>query len=159
MDPAALGALARHATAVATARDFAARAGAERVVLVLDAEDIPEGVMVECDGDGAVVLTEGEARHAIPVEAAVPAVPRPLPELRPVPASAVTVDPATGELAAPLGAVQHLGDVVLALAQALGGRTVATADFPTRDPELPITIAAREGEPTVLAVGEDAFLL
>jgi hypothetical protein len=36
---------------------------------------------------------------------------------------------------------------------------VATVDFPTRDPELPLTIAAREGEPIVLAIGDRQFLL
>jgi hypothetical protein len=48
---------------------------------------------------------------------------------------------------------------VLALARAFGGRSVATADFATRDPELPLTIAAREGEPLVLAAGDRRFLL
>jgi hypothetical protein len=53
----------------------------------------------------------------------------------------------------------HLAEVVLALARAAGGRSVATVDFPTRDPELPLTIAAREGEPIVLAIGDRQFLL
>jgi hypothetical protein len=48
---------------------------------------------------------------------------------------------------------------VLGLAAAFGGRSVATADFATRDPELPITIAAREGEPLVLAAGDRRFVL
>ncbi len=49
---------------------------------------------------------------------------------------------------------QHLG-----VAAAFGGRSVATADFATRDPEMPITIAAREGEPLVLAAGDRRFVL
>ena len=60
-------------------------------------------------------------------------------DLRAVPASALSADPETGELAAPLGSVQLLADSVLALARALGGRSVATATFATRDPELPLT--------------------
>jgi hypothetical protein len=159
MDPGALQALARHAEAVATARAFARASGAERVVLVLETGDPPEPVMVDCAPDGGVELTEGETRHELAPAMVVPARPRPLPEVRPAPASALSIDPATGELAAPLGAIHHLADAVLALAAAFGGRTVATADFATSDRELPLTIAAREGEPPVLAVGEESFLL
>jgi SAM-dependent methyltransferase len=67
---------------------------------------------------------------------------------------ALAVDPATGELSAPLGAVANLAGGVLALARAFGGRSVATAEFATRDPDLPLTIAGREGEPIVVAAGE-----
>ena len=84
---------------------------------------------------------------------------RPLTGLRAVPASALTADPETGELAAPLGSVQHLADSVLALSRAVGGRSVATATFPTRDPDLPLTLAAREGEPTVVDIAGRQFEL
>ena len=80
-------------------------------------------------------------------------------DLRPAPASSLSVDPASGELGAPLGAVANLAAGVLGLARAFGGRTVATADFATRDPALPITIAAREGEPVLLAAGDGRFVL
>ena len=53
----------------------------------------------------------------------------------------------------------NLGEAVLGLAAAFGGRSVATADFPTRDADRPLTIAARQGEPIVLAVGEEQFVL
>jgi hypothetical protein len=36
---------------------------------------------------------------------------------------------------------------------------VATADFATRNPDVPLTIAAREGEPIVVAAGEHRFEL
>ena len=48
---------------------------------------------------------------------------------------------------------------MLALAKAFGGLTVATAEFATRDPELPITFAAREGERVVLGAGDAQFEL
>jgi hypothetical protein len=71
----------------------------------------------------------------------------------------LTVDPETGELEAPLGTIANLGDAVLGLAAAFGGRSVATAEFATRDPRLPITLAAREGEPLILAAGDRRFVL
>jgi hypothetical protein len=55
--------------------------------------------------------------------------------------------------------VAHLADAVLALARAFGGRTVASADFATRDPAVPLTIAAREGEPVLLSLAGRHFAL
>ena len=158
-DPAALKAIARHADAIATVRAFAARSEALRVVLIVDrgAEDAP--AMLDAAPGGAIELTdEGEA-HAVPAGMPVPAPPRALPEIRPAPSSALRADPITGELAAPIGAIANLGHAVLGLARAFGGRSVATAEFATQDPDLPMTIVAREGEPLLLAVGDGRFEL
>ena len=135
----------RLAAAVGTVLAFADGAGAERVVLLLDeGEDAPP-VMIERVEDGAFAVRRGES--VLPVDAGAPV---PLPPLRPVPATAISADPDTGELSAPLGSVHLLADSVLALARAFGGRSVATATFPTSDPSLPLTVAARDGEPVVL---------
>jgi hypothetical protein len=142
--------------AVATVRAFAERSGAERVVLIVDTGD--DATMLECL-QGDVELTVGDRTWRIPAERPLDAAPRAFPELRPSPATALTIDPETGELEAPLGAVANLGRAVLGLAAAFGGRSVATAEFATRDPALPITIAAREGEPLVLAAGDRRFVL
>jgi hypothetical protein len=152
-------ALARHAEAVATVRVFAERSGAGRVVLLVDAGDGSTAVMLDCGPGGGVELTESERTIRIPAATRADAAPRPLPQLRPPPPSALRIDPLTGELEAPLGAVANLGRAVLALAAAFGGRSVATADFATRDPDVPITIAAREGEPLVLAAADRRFVL
>jgi hypothetical protein len=149
--------MSRFAVALATLEDFAARTGAERVVALLDQGDVAPPVLVERLEDGALQVTE----HADPVAAAHdPAVaPLALGDLRPVPASAISADPETGELAAPIGSVQALADSVLTLARAFGDRSVATATFATRDPELPITVAARDGDPIVLDIGGRQFAL
>ena len=156
MDPAALMALARHGEEVATVRAFQQRSQATRVVLLLEASG--QATMIEADAHG-IEITEGEAVAFIPPTAAVPATPKALPEVRPAPATAVHIDVDTGELAAPLGTVEHLASSTLALARAFGGLTVATAEFATDDPESPITFAAREGEPVVLAAGDAQFEL
>lgn len=146
-----------YAVALATLQDFATRTGAERVVALLDRGDGAPPVLVERLEDGALQVTE----DADPVVAMADpaAVPHPLGALRPVPASAMSADPETGELAAPLGSVQLLADSVLALARAFGGRSVATATWATRDPDLPLTVAAREGEPVVLDIAGRHFAL
>jgi hypothetical protein len=149
---------ARHAEAVATVRAFAERSGALRVVLLVDGGD-GLATMLDCRAGGALELTVGDEAVHVPAGARVDAEPRPLPELRPPPPTALAIDPESGELEAPLGAVANLGRAVLGLARAFGGRSVATADFATRDPALPITIAAREGEPLVLAAGDRRFVL
>jgi len=157
MDPAALIALARHSEEVATIRTFQAAAQATRVILIIHT---PEGetAMLESTPEG-LEITEGETVAFIPATAAVPAAPRPLPQIRPTPASAIHLDTATGELAAPLGTIDHLAEITLALAKAFGGLTVATAEFATQDADVPITFAAREGERVVLQAGEEQFEL
>lgn len=156
-DPA-LEALARHAVAVATVRTFARASGAVRVVLLLDRGDAEPPVLFELAAGEPLHVTEGETSHEI--AAGLPAGrPLELADVRPPPASAVFLDPVLGELSAPIGAVANLAEAVLSLAGAFGGRSVATADFPTRDPELPMTIAGRPGEPVVIAVGDQQFAM
>jgi hypothetical protein len=150
--------LARHGEAVATVRAFAERSGALRVVLLVDVGDGKAATMLDWTA-GTLELTETDGACTVPPDTAVTARPRPLPDLRPPPPTSLAVDPESGELEAPLGAVANLGRAVLGLATAFGGRSVATADFETRDPALPITIAAREGEPLVLAAGDRRFVL
>jgi hypothetical protein len=152
-------ALARHGEAVATVRAFAERARALRVVLLADSGDGTAATMLDCDAGGDIELTEGERSWTVPADIQVDAEPRAFPELRPPPPTALVVDAETGELEAPLGAIANLGAAVLGLASAFGGRSVATAEFATRDPDTPITLAGREGEPLVLAAGDRRFVL
>jgi hypothetical protein len=158
-DPAALAALARHAEAVATVRAFTARSGAERVVLLVDRGDDEQPAMLDGAPDGTIELTDEGHAHTIPAATPVPAPARPLPDIRPAPSSALRADPVTGELAAPIGAIANLADAVLGLARAFGGRSVASVEVATHDPDLPMTIVAREGEPLLLAVGDGRFEL
>jgi hypothetical protein len=156
----ALEAVARHAEAVATVRAFAERSGAERVVALVDAgEEESRATLLECRPDGQVELTHDDRTWTLPAGTPVQAAPRPVPAPPAAPASSISLDPETGDLEAPIGAVAALGQAVLELARALGGRSVATADFATRDPGRPLTIAAREGEPLVLAAGDRRFEL
>jgi hypothetical protein len=146
-----------YAVALATLQDFAARTGAERVVALLDRGDGAPPVLVERLEDGALQVTEDVEPMSATADPSV--APHPLTGLRAVPASAMSADPETGELAAPLGSIQLLAESVLALACTFGGRSVATATWATRDPDLPLTVAAREGEPVVLDIAGRHFAL
>jgi len=158
-DPGALLALARHGEALATVRAFAERSRAQRVIVIVDQGDAHQPAMLDLAPDGTVELIDEGRAWTIPASSPVPAPPRTLPDVRPAPSSALRADPVTGELAAPIGAVANLAEAVLGLARAFGGRSVASADFATAEPELPITIVAREGEPLLLAVGDGRFEL
>jgi hypothetical protein len=158
MDPSALMALARHSEEVATVRVFRERSGANHVALLVET-GAGETAMVECDVTGAIEITEGDDVAFIPASAAIPGPARALPDIRPTPATAIRLDEVTGELAAPLGTIDHLASIVLALASTFGGLTVATAEFATHDPNLPLTFAAREGERVVLEAGDAQYEL
>ncbi len=80
-----------------------------------------------------------------------------IPDVRPLPPTALTVDPDTGELAAPIGALAAIAEAIVALAAAFGGRSVATAEFATREPETPLALAARPGERVVAQIGAETF--
>jgi hypothetical protein len=142
--------------ALATVADFARRAGAARVAVLLDGGADGAPLLLEQLDDGGLAVTEGEATRPVPPPAAAPLA---LPDVRAVPATAISADPESGELEAPLGSVQHIADSLLALARALGGRSVATATFATRDPDTPLTVAARAGEPVVLDIAGRQFQL
>jgi hypothetical protein len=150
--------IARHETAIATVLLFAERSGAVRVAALLDTGAGSEGTLVEAEKGGPVIVTAGGEAYEIPLSALAHVPPRPLDPPRPVPSSAWRFDPQLGEVSAPIGAVAMLGLGVLELARVLGGRTVATADFAMADGE-PVTIAARLGEPLLLAVGDEQFEL
>ena len=112
--------------------------------------------MVDCDHTGEVELTAGDELTTIPAGEPL-GTPPGVPDVRAVPATAISIDETTGELAAPLGAIEQFVTALQALARSLGGRSVATAEFATQTE--PITLAARDGEPAVLAVGDREYRL
>jgi hypothetical protein len=153
------GAVGRHDAALATVWEFATRSGAERVCVLLDvAGDGEAGLVVECEPGGPIAVAAGDEQYLVPAEVVRKVAPLPLYPMRPIPSTAITVDAGDGEIAAPIGAVASLGLAVLELARVLGGRTVATADFATASGG-PLTIAAREGEPLVMQIGDQQFVM
>lgn len=150
--------VARYDSALATLQVFAEHSLATRVAVLLDAGDGVTGTLLEYEPGEPPAITEGDQTYLVPPEALLSVSPLPMLPPRPVPASAIELDEAQGQVAAPLGAVSALGLAVLELARVMGGRSVATADFATRDGE-PLTIAAREGEPLILAIGDAQFEL
>lgn len=156
-DDDALSALTRHATAMATVLAFGRQSGAQQVLVLADqGEDAPP-VLLEWREGEPLELTHAGVTWEVPDEIAATEEVRALALARPVPASALHVDADAGVVEGPPGAVAALANAVLGLAEAFGGQSVASADWPTRDDGPAFTIAARPGEPPVLGVGEELF--
>jgi hypothetical protein len=136
---------------VVALRDFLHRSGALRAVAAVDhaVVDCPRFAPVEVERDGHIVaLPHGQALDAKP-----PALP---PFDQPPP---FEIDPEHGEVRAPLGNLEALGTAVRALACALSPGAVVVASFATTTPGMLLSVSARDGEPVVIALGEEIFEL
>jgi hypothetical protein len=148
----------RHDVVLATVRDFATHSGSPRVAVLVDRGPDHAAPLVEHDPATGLTVTVGEETVLIPAEAldGVPALPVAHPRLPP--ATALSVDVIAGEVSGPIGTLPAIAKAVEELASVIGGRTVAMVDVEVRDGE-PITIAARAGEPTIVAQGDEHFEL
>lgn len=143
---------------MATVRAFGTRSNAEQVLVLLDTGEDGAATMLEWRPDVPLELTDGGITWEVPHDIAAQAPPLPLPDVAAaVPPSAIDVDLEAGTVEAPPGALPALCRAVITLADAFGGRSVASADWPTRRPGQPLTIAARPGEPAVMGVGDQLF--
>ena len=137
-----------------TLRAFARAAGATEVTLLLDQGAEVPPLVVACPADGPVTLGEGEEVVQLDADR-LAAAPFPLPDVRALPP--FEVDALRAEITAPLGGVEHQARAVRSLAETFPGRSVLVATFATTDPDTPLRLAARHGDPLVLALGEDAY--
>jgi hypothetical protein len=138
---------------VETLRDVLHRSGALRVVALVDIPDGP-AALVDVGRLLPVEVTIGDRRmhlpHAIELDA------QPLSDhiqLRQLPP--FEVDPVSGEVVGTLGGLDMLADAMRELAELLGGRSVAIAQYPTATPDVELTVTARIGEPVLVTLGEE----
>lgn len=86
-----------------------------------------------------------------------PDVPMPeTPELGPYPPFELRPD---GEIAGMIGALDGLAAALERMAAAIGGEAVVACDLTTNDPERPLGVVARGGEPVVVLIGDDSYEL
>jgi hypothetical protein len=141
-------------------REFLHVSGAVRAVAMVERSG--EGpAVVDCGRLLPIEVDLGEDRllhlpHAIELDATAPELPSDLRQLPPF-----EVDPETGEVTSIIGGLQHAVRATRALAEALGGRNVALAAFPTTpvDAQLSITARADGSEPPLIALGDEEFEL
>ena len=142
--------------AVVAVRELLHKTGALEVQGLVDRGGGPP-VHITCGRATPIEVVEGDRLvhlpHAGELAPAPPELPV-MPHLAPL-----EVDPGSGQVTGPLGGVDALARGVEAVAEALGGRSVALAFFATTDPELPLGIAARAGETPLLTIGDEQFHL
>jgi len=150
--PPAEQARERIARIAVTLRRYVHAAGALEATLLLDQGAELPVLVVECPAVGPVVLAEGEEVVQLDADRLV-AEPLPLPQVKTLPP--FEVDAVRAEITSPLGGVEHHALGVRAVAALFPGRSVLSVTFATTDVETPLTIAARAGDPLVLALGEE----
>jgi hypothetical protein len=143
---------------VETLRDVLHRSGALRVAAVVD---LPEGrpaALVDVGRLAPVEVRIGDRimhlPHAIELDA------EPLGtaiELRQLPP--FEVDPGSGQVIGTLGGLDMLADAMRAVAELLGGRSVALAVYQTITPDVDLTVTARHGEPVLVTLGDEEWEL
>jgi hypothetical protein len=142
------------ALAVALARELLHGTGA---LLVSVALDRAEPALIECARLRAIVVREAGGERELHHDAGA-AVPLPeLPLMRRLPPMEVVAE--TGEVAGVIGGLEMLGGVVSEIAGLLPGATVVAAEYETSDPETPLGLAARSGEPVIVLLGDQEFAL
>ncbi|HEU4702982.1 MAG TPA: hypothetical protein VFS37_10915 [Conexibacter sp.] len=152
MGPPVEEARERIAQLAVTLRRFVHACGALEATLLLDQGAALPVLVVECPAVGPVLLAEGEELVQLDAERLV-AEPLPLPDVKALPP--FEVDAVRAEISSPLGGVEHHARAVRAVGELFPGRSVLSVTFATTDVETPLTIAARAGDPLVLALGED----
>lgn len=143
------------ALAVALARELLHRSGALRVSIALASQ--PPAV-IECARRTAIVVREAGGEERALAHDAYSDVRLPdLPLMRQLPP--FEVDAADGRVAGVLGGLEMLGRAVRDVTGLLGDASVVAAEYETSDPDTPLAIAARPGEPLIVLLGEHEFEL
>jgi len=148
----------RIATLAVTLRAFTQAAGADAAMLLLDRGDRGQPFVVDCPQEGVVTLAEGDALVELE-PSRLAAEPLPIPAIRPL--GPFTVAGVLTELTAVDrgGSVAALARALLELCGAFPGRSVVSATFLTDDPDRPLQLTARAGDPLVASLGERQFEL
>lgn len=152
MTPPVEEARERIAQIAVTLRTFVHAAGALEATLLLDQGSEAPPLVVECPAVGPLLMAEGEEVVQLDADR-LAAEPLPLPEVRALPP--FEVDAVRAEITGPLGGIEHQARAVRDVVDLFPGRSVLSVAFATTDVETPLTIAARSGDPLVLALGEE----
>lgn len=147
-----------HDVLLATVRDFADRSGALRVVVVLDRGPDRLTPTIEAEKDGDLTIAQGDDTYLVPPNDLLGVAPLHIHMVQAIPATALNVDTTTDQIEAPIGVLDALAQSVRDLAVAMGGRSVAQAEFATRS-GVEIALTARTGEPLVVTAGDAQFEL
>ncbi|MFT4034353.1 MAG: hypothetical protein QM679_02125 [Patulibacter sp.] len=112
----------------------------------------PHGPLLIERAEGTVEVPHHELPHRSEPNVAMPHTP----ELGPYPPFELGPD---GEITGMIGALDGLAAALQRMADAIGGGAVLACDLATTDPQRPLGVAARSGEPVVVLVDDNAYEL
>ena len=142
---------------VETLRDVLHRSGALRVAVVVDMPDGP-AALVDVGRLAPVEVRIADRTmhlpHAIELEAESLGGQIELRQLPPF-----EVEPDSGQVIGTLGGLDMLADAMRALAELLGGRSVAMAVYQTMTSGIDLTVTARHAEPVLVTLGDQEWEL
>lgn len=147
-----------HDVLLATVRDFADRSGAQRVVVVLDRGPDRLAPTIEAEKNGDLTIAQGDESFLVPPQDLLGVEPLHVHMVQAVPPSALSIDTVTDQIEAPIGVMDALAQAVRDLAVAMGGRSIAQAEFGTRSGQ-EIALTARVGESVVVSAGDSQYEL
>jgi hypothetical protein len=143
-------------TACAALRSFVHLSGALRAQALVPQDDAPPAI-VSCVRLGPLEVTIGERSvtlsHDVELEAAAPD----LGPLKPMPP--FEIDTERGEVAGMIGGLDLLGESVMTIAEAIGPQAAVVVEMESTNPDVPLVLSARAGEPLLVTLGDDEFEL
>jgi hypothetical protein len=142
------------ALAVALARELLHGTGALTVSIALHRA---EPALINCARLRGIVVREVAGERELPDDAAATVALPDLPLMRRLPP--MDVDALTGEVTGVIGGLDMLAQALHGIAELLPGASVVAAEYETTDPDVPLGLAARGGEPAVVLLGEQEFEL
>lgn len=113
--------------------------------------------VVECPRLRSIVVHDDAGQHDLHHDHAAGTPLPALPEMHRV--GRLEVDPQEGRVVGAIGGLESLGRAIRDVAGLLPGRSVVAADYETTDPQVPLGIAGRAGEPLVVLIGDEEFAL
>lgn len=143
--------------AAAALREFVHRSGALRAQALVEPAPGAGPALVSCTRLGPLEVVVGERTVQLAHDTAIDATPPDLGDLRPVPP--FEVDAERAEVAGIIGGVDLVADGVRRLAEALGPGAAVVVELETTTPDLPLVLSARLGEPVLVTLGEDSYVL
>ena len=141
-------------TACAALRSFVHRSGALRAQALVPGD--PPAV-VSCVRLGPLEIEMGDRVVELPHDVELDAPEPDLGELRPLPPFEVSAE--RGEVAGMIGGLELVAESVLKLAGAIGGGAAVVVELESTNPDVPLVVSGRAGEPVLVTLEDESFEL
>ncbi|MFL5843650.1 MAG: hypothetical protein ACJ762_03085 [Solirubrobacteraceae bacterium] len=143
-------------TACVALRSFVHLSGALRAQALVP-QDAGPPALVSCVRLGPLEVEIGERSVTLPHDVELEATAPDLGMLRPLPPFEISAE--RGEVAGMIGGLELVGDAVMTIAEAVGPQAAIVVEMESTNPDLPLVVSARAGEPVLVTLGDDEYEL